>query len=667
MLKSLVKLTSFGIAIFLSILAGIVLTTTDDTFPKGADFKVSLDFTKSQVSKDQAIADLDSLADASGLKLAKVVADPNDFFNSRSLFAFGKDAAKETSEIDWFKPGMTGRLVSSRDLGSASLNGPYVYSGTSSAVDQFVGWVDSHGIARTIVSKNQASIIGQALVESGAWLTFLTCVVLSLTTVISWYVLRARARALKVLNGATTARIAFNDLLSLLVSFCGPALVGLAAAAAVVAAQGKASRLPEFLLTAGGFIAAAAAGMLLCALVVGFITWPTVDGIASRRPPESHFRWASEVLKATTLILVAVMLPVLGTSIGQATDLSNQSAKWQVLKNHVALRISVQSEAEFVSRQSALREMSTSASRAGKLTLSYAFAPRMHDQPSQQTRPDTGEFDGIVLVNPDYLRAISPLIAAGEASSDPLLQRVRERVSYDALPNGIKEFWEQQFPLLSSSGMGMQGNENLQYYRYTGQQLFPALPPVIGEMAEFRNPLIIVAESPELTFNDATIAAFLSSGNIIFNDSAWVGEYLQTSSLTTAVLSVDRIADAALYNSQLQNQSAGLKALSFALVLLALTISIAVSALVYAISRSKRLFVERTAGWTWGKSLAQRTASEAGLACALTMSMFLALGGTTRPEVLWAFIGIPLYLAISSALHITFAKHVFKTTLARKA
>lgn len=95
--------------------------------------------------------------------------------------------------------------------------------------------------------------------------------------------------------------------------------------------------------------------------------------------------------------------------------------------------------------------------------------------------------------------------------------------------------------------------------------------------------------------------------------------------------------------------------------------SIAVSALVYAISRSKRLFVERTAGWAWGKSLAQRTTWEAGLACALTISMFLALGGTTRPEVLWAFTAIPLYLAISSALHITFAMHVFKTTLARKA
>lgn len=664
MLKTLVRLTSFGIAIFLSILAGIVISTADDAFPLGADFKVSLDFTHSPLTKDQTIADLDSIADASGLRLAKVVADPNDFFNSRSLYAFGQNASTETRKIDWFKPGMTGQLLPSRDLGTASLNGPYVYSGSPAAVGQFIGWIDSHGIARNVVAKNPATIIGQALVESGAWLTFLTCIVLSVTTVISWYVLRARARALKVLNGANTPKIALNDLLSLLVSFGVPAAAGLVAAVAVVTAEGKASRLPEFLLTAGAFLAAAAAGMILCALVVGFITWPTVDGIASRQPPESRFRGASETLKAATLILVAVMLPVLGASIGQATDLSNQSAKWQVLKNHVALRISVQSDAEFVSRQPALHDMTVAASRAGKLTLSYAFSPRTNDRPSQETRPDTGEFDGIVLVNPDYLRVIAPLIAPNAPGSGTPLDDVGEQVGFDALPQGVREFWGQQFPLLNRAGRSLQ---DLKYYRYTGQQDFPALPPVVGEMAEFHNPLIIVAEHPEETFNDATAAAFLSSGNIVFNDSNWVGEYLQSSSLTTAVLSVDRIADAALYNSQLQNQSAGLKTLSFILVLLALTMSTAVSALVYAISHSKRLFVQRTAGWAWGKSLARRTVWEATLACALTVGMFLALGGATRPEVLWAFAGIPLYLAISSTLHIIFAKHIFKTTLARKA
>ncbi|MDQ0030441.1 hypothetical protein [Arthrobacter bambusae] len=161
MLKTLVRLTSFGIAIFLSILAGIVISTADDAFPLGADFKVRLDFTHSQLTKDQAIADLDSIADASGLRLAKLVADPNDFFNSRSLYAFGQNASAETRKIDWFKPGMTGQLLPSGELGTASLNGPYVYSGSPTAVGQFIGWIDSHGIGRNVVAQQHAAFVFQ--------------------------------------------------------------------------------------------------------------------------------------------------------------------------------------------------------------------------------------------------------------------------------------------------------------------------------------------------------------------------------------------------------------------------------------------------------------------------------------------------------------------------
>lgn len=92
MLKALVRLTSFGIAIFLSILSGIVISTSESAFPWRTDFIASLDFTHSQVSKDAVISELDSHADTSGLRIAKVVADPNDFFNSRSLYVFGHGA-----------------------------------------------------------------------------------------------------------------------------------------------------------------------------------------------------------------------------------------------------------------------------------------------------------------------------------------------------------------------------------------------------------------------------------------------------------------------------------------------------------------------------------------------------------------------------------------------
>src|SRR5579859_3312912 len=142
MLRALIRITSFGIVIFLSVLSGIVITTSESAFPWRTDYTASLSFTHSKVSKDQAIAELGSIADRTGLRLAKVVADPNDFFNSRSLYVFGSRGPSEPQDIDWFKPGMHGQLYPARDLGAASLNGPYVYSGSREAITEFVAWVD---------------------------------------------------------------------------------------------------------------------------------------------------------------------------------------------------------------------------------------------------------------------------------------------------------------------------------------------------------------------------------------------------------------------------------------------------------------------------------------------------------------------------------------------
>ncbi|WP_334170939.1 hypothetical protein, partial [Sinomonas sp.] len=457
-------------------------------------------------------------------------------------------------------------------------------------------------------------------------------------------------------------------LTSLLAAVGPPTVLGLLVSGAAVALQGKASHLPEFILTASSFIVSTMTGTAACALVVGSATWPTVDGMASRRPPEARFRAVSEVLKVASLGLVTMMLPVMGTSIAQATNLSTENAKWQVLKDRVALRFSVQSDEEFSSYKSAIRDLAASASEAGKLTLSYAFSPRSRDRPGQEVQPGGAEFDGIVLANPDYLRAISPLVVHEAAGSQQVLERVAEPVAYDELPEAAREFWSNQFPLLNRARNSLEGlKENLRYYRYTGNGDFPALPPVPGEMVQLQHPLIIVVDRPADAFNDFTIAAFLSSGNLTFSDSAWLKRSLDASPLATAVLSVDRLADAALYNSQLQNQSAGLKTLSFALVLLALTMGVAVSAMVYAISRAKRLFVQRTAGWSWLRALARRIAWEAMIATALATAMFFALGGASKPEVFWTLAGIPLYLTVAVALHLVSARNVFAKTLARRA
>lgn len=666
MLKFLVRITSLGIAVFLTVLAGIYISTSEEAFPQGSEFTASLDFSQIQLPKNQVISELGMLADDSELHLAKVVADPEDFFNSRSLYVFGKGAPAAPQDLEWFKPGMHGQLRSAEDLGNASLNGPYVYSGPPSATAQLTQWIDRHGVKRVVAVKNTAMVLQQALVTTGAWLTFLTCFVLLITLVISWYVLRARARSLKVLCGAPAGKVILEDLFSLLRVVTLPALVGLAVALVVVAVQGKGSYLLPLASTSAVFIACALAATIACALLVSAITWPSVQGIASRQPPERHFQLMSEVLKAATLVLVTVTLPVVGGSIAEATNLSNQNAQWEVLKSNVSIRIATRSDAEFEMRQAEMQNMAAVASEAGTLTFSYALKPASVIREDEAGSADLGGYDGVVLANPNYLTAISPIIGTTPSAVDPL-GTSGDKTSMEQLPPTLQEYLSRQFPLWNRSGTNSDGLRNLELYRYTGSSDFPALAPVAGEMTHFSNPLIVIVDDPAQTFNDGTTAAFLSSGNLTFSDAGWASSYLAAAPLGDVVLSVDRISDAALFNSQLQNQSAGMKTLSFTLVLLALVMSTAVSALVYALSKARRLFVQRTAGWTWFKSLATRFVWEGGLAVALAVAMFIALGAGARPDAWWALAAVPLYAIVSTILHLTSARGVFARLLARAA
>lgn len=509
MLKFLVRVTSLGIAVFLSVLAGIFISTTEETFPRGADYKTSLDFSQVQLSKDQVISELDSLADAAGLHLAKVVADPEDFFNARSLYVFGSEAPSEPQNLAWFKAGMHGQLRSAHDLGNASLSGPYVYSGTSSAAAELTQWADTHGVKRNVSTKSTATVLSQALLNTGAWLTFLTCLVLLITVVISWYVLRAKARSLKVLCGVPARKIALEDLFSLLRVTTIPALVGVAAATAVVVVQGKSSYLVPFALTSGAFLACAFVAMVACAVLVSVMTWPSVNGIASRKPPEGHFQRISEVLKAATLVLVTVTLPVVGASIAEATNLSHQNAQWEVLKDNVALRVSVRSDAEFVSRQAELHHLAAAAAKAGSLTLSYAIKPESLVRQGEAGFQDLGGYDGMVMVSPSYLKAISPLIKSAPSAADPL-GGLGEKISQDQLPPTVASYLSRQFPLWNRAGNNLDGLEGkLKTYRYTGHEAFPALTPVIGEMAHFSNPLVIVVDDRPEPSTTAPSAHFL--------------------------------------------------------------------------------------------------------------------------------------------------------------
>jgi hypothetical protein len=633
-------------------LAALFILVEEDAFPAGTQSSASFDFSRTETGKDELIAGLSDLADQSGIFLAKVVADPNDFYNSRSLYVFGKSAPTGPTKIGWFKPGMRGELRPALDLGTTPLSGVYVFSGSSSTLTQFVPWLDTHKVQYQFTAKTVPGLFQQAVVATGSWLAFLTCAVLLVSLAVSWSVLTARVRVLKMLCGVTTRRVVLADLGSLMVEVARSAGIAWSIALVVVVVSGRESTLPHFATVSGSLILGAFLLILVFTALASAMTWPSVEGIASRQPPERHFRAIGEILKAASLVVVAVALPVAGASISQALTLSHLDAQWDVLKEHVSVRTAFRSEEDFSRGQADMGRMAAAAEEAGHLTLSYS---------ADATNLDG--YEGVAWVNRHYLRTIAPLVGESD-SAEALLKKV----SLEDLPASVGTYVKDQYSLLNRSGRNLEGIENhISLFRYAGTQSLPVLSSKRGELHRLANPLVVLVDAPANAVNDQNLGALMMSGNMNFDSAAWVGDYLATHPLGTKVLSVDRISDSALFNSQLQNQSAWMKSLSFVLVVLALVMSVAVSAIVYALSAARKLFAQRTCGWSWAHILSRRLAWDGALALIVAGGMFIGSGAGAKAETWWIPAAVPIFATVSIWLHVWSSRTIFAKTLARRA
>ncbi|MFZ4893899.1 hypothetical protein ACL9RL_05575 [Plantibacter sp. Mn2098] len=168
MLKLLVRLTAFGIVVFLAVLSAMFLAADEDDFPQGTDHAARLAFAASPLSKAQAIAELGELVDRTGLRLERVVAGPEDFLTTRSVYVFGSAAPTSAEPMTWFRPGISGQRRPATELGDTTLDGTYVYAGSKEARAAFELWVTGSGAQASYGAKSAVVTLQYTLLTTGA-------------------------------------------------------------------------------------------------------------------------------------------------------------------------------------------------------------------------------------------------------------------------------------------------------------------------------------------------------------------------------------------------------------------------------------------------------------------------------------------------------------------
>lgn len=653
MLRSLVRVAGVAVAVLLILIVGVYAAAEDLDGLPDADYIASVRFDDSPLTRAEIVGQLDSFVDSTAIGVVRVASAPDDFLNERRAYRFGSDATRD-GVIDWFSPTMSGTVETSASIGRTNLSGVYALYGDHAAAERFADWARGELLAdATVTDKTPIASLSYALLTVGAWVPVTAAVILIAATVTSWYVLRARARELRMLAGDRLVTIAVTDLRSLLGALAAPTAVVLVAAVALAVAFGF-GRIGFFARTLAVSAAAATILTILIALCLAALTMPDVRRIAARRPPERAFWMAGETLKLVSVVIVAAIVPTTAGVIATAAAAAARGATWSALGDCVTIRVG--SALDGPEDDAAFGDLVRGSAADGEAVFSMSLTSDsldLVDEEGTGALHDLG-FDGMVLATRSYLEIIG-------ASSDSALEPVTGLTTVTDLPHAIGTRLLPTLQLWTRTGEAPAATP----YRSISGLPLPVFGNMAGSLESVANPLILsIADLTE--FGDSFLTSALSRGNIAFTDPGGVTAAVAASDLESLVLSIDRVADLGLYDAQSKQRNAQLAGAAIALSILALVLCVAVTAWIFALLRRRRWFVHRSAGRSWPAILRPRLAWEAAVALSFGAVMAAVLLLTERADPRMAAAAALGYFALSCGLHHWSATAAFRTTIARR-
>ncbi|WP_309615124.1 hypothetical protein [Salinibacterium sp.] len=654
MLKILVRIAGVAIAALIALVVGVFASAADIDGLPDADHIASIRVDNSPLPRSEIVERLDAFAESTGVGIVRVASAPDDFLNGRVAFRFGSDFDERTN-VDWFSPTMSGSIIDSSELGATSLNGVYAIYGSDADAATFQRWAQSKLTAEVVVNaKSPAALLSYVLLTVGAWVPVTAALLLLGATILSWYVLRARARELSMLAGMRLSMIVLTDLRSLLAALALPAITtfGVSVIIALIAGFG---RIGYFVATLGTFSAVVGGTAIVLALIMAVLTLPDVRQIAARKPPERSSWLLSEMFKATAVILVAAISPGTLGLVAAAAAASELGSTWASMGDSVTVRIG---SAELGDIQNnafggLVRDSAKDDAVLFSMSLSSTNSVNLVDAVGTSELAALG-FDSVVLADRRYLDSIQTAGTVSVADSDTIK-------NIEDLPPTIARLLLPTIQLWTLSG----DVPDLHFYRSAGASRFPVFGGMAGTFETHSEPLILGVDGLD-QFNDPFLTSALSQGNLVFTDASQVAASVETRQMSAEVLSVDRVADLGLYDAQSKQRNAQLGLVAVALALLALIMCVTVTAWIFSLLRRRRWFVQHTAGRSWNAILLPRMVWEAVVAITFGAALSTALAALS-PAMMWIGGVAPLgYLVLSWGIHLWAATTTFRSTLSRR-
>ncbi|WDV46296.1 hypothetical protein PV797_01045 [Clostridiaceae bacterium M8S5] len=587
MIKRAIQLSSFICAVVVSLLVFFYISNSQHRTIFGTTNQFILNVSKSNVTKDETISELNKIVKRNSAVLVKVVVDPKNYENKKDIIWFGmkepepKGIVINNQKISWFNPLFKGEMISSSDMGIRPLYGTYSFKGGKAFQEELEKWTESNGLEILwIPNRPFLKVIISYLLFNGIGNTVLASFLLLLTTLITWFVTRAKSRAIRLLGGVNVAKIHLEDTNTIIGLMLPSFLIGLIASLGYVGFMGGIQQVKlvalQTLLTS--FIVFLITSCVV--IIFSIIASPKSQHIAFRQMPLKRFNLLSKVNHVIIIVLALIVIPTMITAAIITHKLSKEHALWESMQKYVRLSFNDLDTLETEKMLPEVESFFNDMYNANNLQLSFVV-----DKAILLTKEDMGDYDHIVVTDRAWVKSLG--IGVNEKGTSGKLVSKQFKDLHPPLLN----FLNAQLAIWMKS-KEMQPKD-LKFFEYVGTK-FLALPPNVGigaETVQAKRPLVILVDNPVAMFK---LKGFLlnvaSSGNVVFPNEKQLRTSLSTSPIKPYVNSIDGIVDIALEMAQKFRNESLYYVMACVLILIAMVFAGILRAQLWAGANQKSIF-----------------------------------------------------------------------------
>lgn len=652
-MKTVLRLCGIFLTFIVIVFAFQILENEQKNAPFCSELSFEMEAVNLKTNKAQMVSELNAIVTSHHGEMYKEVVDDFDLVHKRNIIWFGEEKPKSNNifvyqdEIKWLTNSLTGRLIHSDEMGETPLSGEYFIS--RNLQNDLSLWAKKNNIHLSFREQpSQIKQVYQSLIDSPIGNVIIATYLLIMMSFLTYFLLCAKKRTLKLLSGVRRQEIIKYDVDFLLKQF----FIGVFVAIVAIAGYhfGVRNSYNAFLILKLTirllFVVSVFIG--LSGVLMAIFIRPRVYHIADRSIPLKKFNYLVMGLKILATMLVISILANTFFSMLTIHTMEREYEYWEEMGN--VFRLSFNSSLDDLNQEENLKvvqDFLENMQSDDNLSLSLVIDRSIRIENELKL----AGFDHFIMVDKSWLNFV------GVGIEERAINGKLEKYELKNLEPTFKTFIMSQMPLLFYEPNA----EKLNYYTFSGKTLcaLAANTGNIDALVFAKNPLVVVVNSPNKDLKlESCVIPTLSSGNIIFSNKDRLYACLNQSSLKNNVISVDGIADLVLKIVQDFRLSLMSYAMaSFVLLLTILFLGI-LSAKLWVYKNRKTIYIMVTNGKTFLHVIQGAIISDV-----FVMMQFVLLASIftyfLRIPVLLPIIAVMMFVMVLYSLGVIFAYRFF--------